>query len=54
MNFTLEQAENLVEAFGGDKETVVCVTFAEDGHSGKGLYAHYEDYPEEGSTFLGQ
>lgn len=53
MNFTLEQAEELIETFGGDKETIVCVTFAKEGHSGEGLYAHYDDYPEEGSVFLG-
>lgn len=53
MNFTLEQAEKLVETFGGDKETIVCVTCTKEGHSGEGLYAYYEDYPEEGSTFLG-
>jgi len=24
------------------------------GHSGKGVYAYFSDYPEEGSMFLGE
>lgn len=54
MEFTRAQAVALVEAFGGDEETVFTVTNATDGHSGPGLYASISDYSEEGSTFLGQ
>lgn len=57
MEFTLKQAQALVEAFGGDEESIMTVTEVKDGqksHSGPGLYAHCTDYPEEGSIFLGK
>jgi len=56
MDFTLKQAQALVEAFGGDEESNMTVVEVKDGqasHSGPGLYVHCTDYPEEGSTFLG-
>lgn len=49
----LAQATELVKCFGGDKESVVVVQRCKSGHSGPGVYAHLEDYPDEGSHFLG-
>jgi len=45
------QAEFLLELFGGDDESQICVGELA-GHSGHGLYAWFEEYPEEGCTFL--
>lgn len=46
-----KQASELLAMFGGEAgEVTLRVT---DGHSGKGLYAHYTEYPEEGAEFLG-
>lgn len=53
MEFTLKQAQALVEAFGGDDESTMTVV-AGDGYDGKGLYACAADYPEDGSFFLGK
>lgn len=50
---SLAVAEALVEQFGGE-ETDMTVAFIADGHSGSGFYAWCTEYPEEGSTFLGQ
>lgn len=52
IEFTLEQAETLVEMFGGEKDSSVTVTLT-IGHSGEGLYAYESEYPGEGSTYLG-
>ena len=55
MNFTYEQAKNLLEAFGGDEETIITVEEGtKEWHSGPGLYAIYEACPEEGALFLGK
>lgn len=55
MEFTLKQAQTLVEAFGGDEESTMTVTMGDaTAHSGPGLYAGSTDYPEEGSFFLGK
>ena len=46
-----KQATELLEMFGGEPGAVqlqIC-----DGHSGRGLYAWYEELPEEGAVFLG-
>lgn len=51
MQFGLKQAQDLLEMFGGEEATIV-VEYG-DGHSGPGLYAYHEEYPEEGSVFLG-
>ena len=53
MSITLDfkQATKLLEIFGGEP-TLVTMLYSE-GHSGEGLYAYYEDIPEEGSHFLG-
>jgi hypothetical protein len=53
IDFTLEQAQALVDSFGGDSESTMTVVGG-DGHSGIGLYAGPTDYPEEGSIFLGK
>jgi len=46
-----KQATDLLAMFGGEpSEITLQVT---TGHSGKGLYAHYTDLPEEGCTYLG-
>lgn len=52
MEFTLKQAQALVDVFGGDEESTMTVIFGE-GHSGKGIYVCATDYPEDGSIFLG-
>ena len=31
----------------------VAVDWCDTGHSGPGWYAHYTEYPDEGSVFLG-
>ncbi|CAN5649135.1 hypothetical protein BH10PSE18_BH10PSE18_14970 [soil metagenome] len=46
-----KMASELLEMFGGEPGTITLMHG--DGHSGKGLYAHYEEYPEEGAEFLG-
>lgn len=54
MEFTLKQAQALVEFFGGDEECTMTVTVGgTEAHSGPGLYVHCTEYPEEGSMFLG-
>ena len=51
---TLVQAKKLVKMFGGEDEPCsITVAECDEGHGGPGLYAHYTDYPEEGSIFLG-
>jgi len=50
--FSLENARNLVEQYGGD-ETDMTVEFIRDGHSGPGFYCWCTEYPEDGSTYLG-
>lgn len=37
----------------GDEDEVIRVHLA-DGFRGIGLYAYWEDYPDEGSVFLGK
>lgn len=51
MEFTLSQAQTLLEMFGGD-DTSITVSELTDGHSGSGLYAYATEYPDEGSVFL--
>ena len=46
-----KQATELLEMFGGDAGEIT-LTVA-DGTAGNGIYAHYTNYPEEGSEFLG-
>jgi len=56
MYFTYQEAKDLLEFFGGDKETEISVVEAKAGdpnHSGPGLYAYYSEYPEEGMMLLG-
>ena len=48
MQFTKEQAENLLKMFDG-KECDISVT---QDHGGDGLLAFYTEYPEEGSREL--
>lgn len=55
MEIKLSQVKVLLDMFDGDKDTVISVSYAnaDRGHSGKGLYAAYSEYPEEGSVYLG-
>lgn len=46
-----KQATELLEMFGGEPAEITLQNG--DGHSGKGVYAHYTDMPEEGAEFLG-
>lgn len=54
IDFTLHQAHQLADMWGGDEEpdTLITVAHCEQGHSGPGLYAWFEEYPEEGSVKL--
>lgn len=54
LRITFAEATILMEMFGGDTdpETTLSVDWCKDGHSGQGLYAWFDEYPEEGSTFL--
>lgn len=50
MELNLAQAKQLLELFGGYDASI---TLTEgDGHSGEGLYAHFTEYPEEGTVLL--
>lgn len=46
-----KQATELLEMFAGEPTSITLMTG--DGHSGKGLYAHYTEIPEEGAEYLG-
>ena len=46
-----KMASELLDMFGGEPGTVTLIPG--DGHSGAGLYAYYEEVPEEGAEFLG-
>ena len=46
-----KQASELLEMFGGEPAEITLQIG--DGHSGKGVYAHYTDMPEEGAECLG-
>lgn len=35
-----------------DEQDVLVIQHADEGHSGSGLYAHYDDLPEEGAIYL--
>jgi hypothetical protein len=56
IDFTLHQARQLADLWGGDEEpgTLITVAHCESGHSGPGLYAWFEEYPEEGSVKLNE
>lgn len=49
---TLKQAQQIVDAFGGDEEAIASILNG-PGHSGNGVYLAWKDYPEEGSDYLG-
>ena len=57
LNINYAQAVAILDAFGGDEDTVVTISKTDDqgdrGHSGPGLYLHYEACRDEGSIFLG-
>ena len=46
-----KQATDLLAMFGGEPAEITLEMCS--GHQGPGLYAHFTDYPEEGSVFLG-
>lgn len=46
-----KQATELLEMYAG--EPAVIGLSVGDGHSGRGIYAHYIEVPEEGAEFLG-
>lgn len=46
-----KQAAALLKMFGAEPCEITLTDG--DGHAGRGLYAHYTDMPEEGSTYLG-
>lgn len=52
INLTYKQAQQIVDAFGGDEETVVVLKTG-GGHSGNGIYLGYKDSENEGSQYLG-
>ena len=49
----LTQCRELLEQFGGE-DTEMSIEYIEDGHSGPGLYVWPTEYPDEGSTLLGE
>ena len=54
IEFRREQAQALLEMFGGDDETRITVAVGDAlSHSGPGLYAYHTEYPDEGALFLG-
>jgi len=56
MYFSYQEAKDLLEIFGGGEDTEISVIEIEDpnvAHSGPGLYAYYSEYPDEGTTLLG-
>ena len=54
MIFTLGQAKDLLDFFGGADGEVAVEEVDAGGHSGHGLYAYCPDCPEEGSIILGR
>ncbi|MCT8174350.1 hypothetical protein [Variovorax sp. CY25R-8] len=46
-----KQASDILSMFGGEPGEITLQLG--EGHSGRGLYVHYSDYPEEGAEFLG-
>ena len=56
MDFTYQEAKDLLEFFGDDQETEITVIYVAENdpnHSGPGLYAYYREYPDEGTMLLG-
>lgn len=51
MILNLNQAKMLLEMFGGE-DCEIALQVSAVGHSGPGIYAHYADYPEDGSELL--
>ncbi len=51
INLNRQQAEQLLKMFGGEDASVI-VQHSDTGHGGPGLYAWFEDYPDEGGVFL--
>lgn len=52
LTVNLSQAQQLVELFGGDGEIEIALQLGDKGHSGAGLYALFDEHPEEGAMFL--
>jgi hypothetical protein len=52
VTLNLHQTKALVGLFGDDLECDIQVIKVEEGHSGPGIYAVYDEYPEEGSIHL--
>lgn len=54
INLTEEETNLLHTLTGGELPDGVSpvVLFIGEGHSGFGLYLSYEEYPDEGSTFI--
>ena len=44
----IRELNNMID----DDEEEIAIEHIDDGHSGKGLYAWYSEYPEEGSVLL--
>jgi hypothetical protein len=51
IDLDFKQATEFLAMFGGEPSEITLTQG--DGHSGKGIYAHYTEYPEEGAEFLG-
>ncbi|MBI5749408.1 MAG: hypothetical protein HZA00_09815 [Nitrospinae bacterium] len=51
---SLRIIKELLNFFGGEDAEVTVEEVNNDGHSGKGLYVFFDEYPEEGSVFLGR
>ena len=46
------QAAELLEMFGGEPGQITLVVGT--GHGGEGVYAYWDELPEEGTIYLGQ
>ena len=54
ITINLEQAQKILEIFGGEDAEVTIIEGDEKYHSGKGLYAYFTELPEEGAFYLGE
>ena len=52
LTLNLHQAKELVSLFGDCDDTLVTIQECSEGHSGPGIYAYFDEYPEEGSAIL--
>ena len=54
VTLTYQQVKTILEMMEGDsaKDEEITISSENRGHSGAGVYAHYTEYPDEGSVFI--